>query len=196
MNQNPQNGLTGPSTFEMIHILGNILQFIVKGWAAMIYAFTRRNFGIHYFCISRMSGLLILSVWSIATDPTQDFMPHNVMLFSFIGLSIWHRMRANKTFYLEANHSRYNGWPRICDWLPISEKFAKEAIEPFFVILISGLLFFVNPSLALFVFIGAFMCAFDGDFIKYRHIARARQIRDAEMEQESVMDAYDKYFNK
>ncbi|MGE0758368.1 MAG: hypothetical protein AB7O38_15170 [Pirellulaceae bacterium] len=172
------------------------VRYVVHAWAAMIYAFTRRGFGVEFFNFWGLSGLLVLSAWSVVTVAPQDAAPLSFMCIAFLALAAWHRVRSPKYLFGQAIHSRYMGWPWICDILPISEHTAKASVEPAMVGLFGLGMVEYSPSLGAFVIIGALACLLDWIYLNQRDYKRARQVRDAEIQQERLMESYDRYFKR
>lgn len=183
------------SANDTLKALGNLLHLLAHAWSAMIFAFTRHSFGQRYFNLWGLGGVLVLSAWAVFTVPPHEMLLHNIMLFSFLFLAAFHRARAPKMFRGGPVHSRYDGWPRVCDALGIPESTAKWFVEPLLVSAIGGLLCAINVSLGLFIVIGAGMGILDRAFVHDMQLERARQMRDAEIEQDAVMDVYDRYFD-
>ena len=185
-----------PPKDETLSALGLWLRYIVHAWAAMMYAFTRRSFGRGFFNFWGMSGLLVLSFWAVVTTPPQDALAISVMMAAFVMLSLWHRHRSPKELNGEVLHSRYMGWPLICDVLPIREDVAKCVVEPGVVCMIGVGMVQINESLGWFIVIGGIACMLDWLYLSRRDYSRARQIHDAEKEQERMIETYDRYFDQ
>lgn len=185
-----------PPQDEALSAMCHWTRLIVHAWATTVYAFTRRSFGVKFFTPWGISGLLVLSGWSALTVPPQESGPLSATCVAYFSMCVWHRIQAPISLNGEPVHSRYIGWPRVCDVLPVSESVAKAAVEPCLVGLAGFGLAEFNPSLGLFFVIGSIACLLDWLYLSRRDYRRARQIRDAEIEQERTMDTYDQYFNQ
>ncbi len=173
-----------------------LVRYVVHAWASMMYAFTRRNFGRNYFNWWGMSGLAVLSFWAVVQVPIEESVGISVMMAAFVLLALWHRAHSPREFQGQTLHSRYTGWPLLCDVLPISEVAAKSFIEPGVIAMIGWGISNINQGLGLFILLGAVACILDWVYLSRRDYSRASRIHDAEREQDRVMDTYDRYFKK
>lgn len=119
-----------PPADEAWSALGEFSEYVIHAWAAMLYAFARRSFGRHFFNRWGMGGILVLSFWACVSTPPEQAFPVTVMMAVFVMLTLFHRSQSRKGLDGVIQHTRYNGWPRICDVLPVSEQFAKSILEP------------------------------------------------------------------
>lgn len=185
-----------PPAGESFFALFDVFRFVVHAWAAMLYAFTRRGFGRAFFGLRGMAGLAVLSAWAVVKTPPDEAFPLSVMMAAFVGLTFWHRVQSRKGLDGNFQHSLYCGWPRICDFLPVSEREAKLCIEPG-VIFMAGIgISSLNESLGMFIAIGAIACVIDWLYMARRDYRRAQQLHDAEHEHEALIENYDRHFNK
>lgn len=176
--------------------LFDLFRFVTHAWAAMLYAFVRRGFGRGFFGLRGMGGLVVLSGWAVVQTPPEEAFPLTVMMAMFVAMTFWHRLQARKGLDGVIQHSGYSGWPRVCDFLPISERDAKIFIEPG-VIFMTGIgITWLNQSLGMFIAIGAFACLIDWLYMARRDYRRAKQLHDAEHEHQALEENYEHYFNK
>ncbi len=136
------------------------VSFVVRGWAAFMYAFVRHSFGREYFSRSKVfGGMLVLSVWSFGL-PRDELLPFSLLMAAFIFLVLFHRFRAARVTK-DVQHSRYVGWPLVCHVLPISEEVAKSYVEPWLILIIGYGVSMLNQALGVFIAFGALACMFD-----------------------------------
>ncbi len=115
------------------------------------------------------------------------------VFFAWLGMNFWHRSVAyKKDRSFHRVHSRYNGWPIICDFLPVSEQTAKDSLEPIFIILCSMIFIPLKaPCLLIFFIAAGFAGAIESTMTNHRMRARVRQLQDAEIEHQVLMDEFD-----
>ncbi len=201
LDLNSKDGLpsTQPTTtpayesFESLLWLG---RYVVHAWAAMMYAFTRRSFGRDFFNHWGMSGLLVLSFWALVSVPPDQTVPLSVMMAAFVMLALWHRSHSPQVLFGETLHSRYSGWPLVCDVLPISERTAKSLVEPGVLLMFGYGVAQINESLGLFILFGALACLFDWIYLSRRDYVRAKRIHKAQREQARAIETYNRFFGR
>lgn len=72
----------------------------------------------------------MLCAWAVVKTPPDEAFPLSVMMATFVVLTFWHRVQSRKGLDGNLQHSLYCGWPRVCDFLPVSERDAILCIEP------------------------------------------------------------------
>ncbi|MDA7980919.1 MAG: hypothetical protein MPJ50_19365 [Pirellulales bacterium] len=197
MQQPPQQPERQPSPMELVELLGIFLAVLVRAWACSIYVFTRKQFGRRYFGVSTFLAVPLIGTFGLSVSRTpEEMIPHTVMLWAWVFMMAMHRLAQFRRRPEMEPHSHYDGMPRLCGWLGISEETAKTRAEPALVALIGLGMTFVLPGLGAYVGIGGLMCA--ADYRRNQDLVRDRvqQLRDAEMEQEAVRRAYDHVYRE
>ena len=177
-----------PPSDESFDSLMCLARYVIHAWAAMIYAFTRHSFGRDFFDFWRMSGLLVLSFWSVVTVPLEESLPLTIMMAAFVLLAMWHRTHSPPRLQGETLHSHYSGWPLVCDLLPISEGIAKSVVEPGVVMMFGIGIYQINQSLGLFILLGGLACMLDWIYLSRRDYVRAKRMHNAQKEQDRALE--------
>ena len=192
-NSPPPEATTQPIPFG--YVLEQLAKLLIRGWANMFYPFLRFSFGRQYLQPMAWGGLLVLWVWAGMTAPSLSLqIPHGIFAGGFLFLACAHTLFAKDFFRGSPLHSFYTGYPLVCLVLPISEGLAKCFVEPLCIFMLSGIVNQWSHSLGGFVAIGGIMCMFDNLGLKLNTEAKARQLRNAELEHEAIMDTYDRKY--
>ena len=192
---NQQSEGSGFSPIRDLQIVEILLSFFFQALGSVPQMFLRRRFGINHFGMSTGCGILLFWLYYGVTAELSTSEPFGVVFLMWLALNIWHRISAYRHDGTPNRvHSRYNGWPILCDLLPISERIAKRWIEPIFMLLCSMIFIAFNaPCLLLFFACASFASGIDSTQIELRMKSRVRQIRDAEIDQEVLMNEFDRY---
>lgn len=158
----------------------NIALIIVHCWVSTIAAYTRRSFGTRHFGVLPLF-FLFLPVWFAFGQESPIEL--GVMFVFAIG-SVLLMMINTKQDRLDGRqvHSRYSGWPRVCDWLSINEYTAKAFVEPMLVVISGGLLLWLGvQSLGCYLILGGAMMSGSYRMARQQIRRQARDVRDAEI---------------
>lgn len=177
---------------EVMELANGLLQLFVRAYAAVIYAFVRRDFGKRYYGIVEFSGAVLptLLFMTIAPASGRTFLP---MLGNvYVLLALVHRFNAAPLMNDRGIHSRYMGTPRIAKWLPFRDAVIREFVEPIFVMAMGFTLIFVDGGIGLFFMVGGFAMMLNYRFAMDEIEGRAGQIVDAELEDELMAEVLER----
>ena len=157
------------------------------------HMFIRRRFGTHYFGLTTALGIGFFWLYYAMMIEASFSEPFALVFLAWLVMNVWHRSVAFKNDRgIHRVHSRYNGWPLLCDLLPISEQAAKSNLEPIFIILCSMVFIPLKaPCLLIFFVVAGFAGAIENTMTNLRMKARVRQLQDAEIEHQVLMEEFD-----
>jgi hypothetical protein len=168
---------------------GTLLYLLISGHVATIIPFTRRHFGIHVFNRSGPIGLVILLLYAGATGEWAMW-PY---FWTWIAVMAIQNFRSNRQ-YRKGNvcHSRYDGWPALAMRLPFvrKESTAKESVEPLMCAVVGIAIGQFSQFLGLYIALGCFSIVLKGLFESAALKAQVRALRDAQIEQQQIVDAF------
>lgn len=159
------------------------------------HMFSRRCFGVNHFGLSTALGIGFFWLYYAVMIEASFSEPFGWVFLAWLTMNLWHRSVAyRKDRSIHRVHSRYNGWPLLCDFLPISEQTAKNSLEPIFIILCSMIFIPLKAPCLLIFFVAAGMAgAIESTMMDHRMKARVRQLRDAEIEHQVLMEEFDQH---
>lgn len=173
-------------------VVSFLLTNVIGGWASFGGVLFRYGFGTRYFAwrgpIGCLVYLLFVSVCfsKIAHEPWVEF------LVAYLICIIVHRIEANRS--PQKHHTHSSAWghslfTQYFNWHPIT---AREYGEPVLVSLVSITIIAMGwPCLGLFMLGAATMGAVDANANRRAHEHVIRMMRDAELEQDNLMDEFD-----
>lgn len=173
------------------------VQIVAHAIACSFYAFTRRNFGREFFSLNALCALGVFVGFGIASTHRIEVCFFQAMAFAWICTVAGQRLSASILRSADCVHSRYNGWPLLCDALPFSEAMTKRFIEPLLVFSIG-----MAARLSDFPMIGAFgcwggiACIIDSMGTQYHMSRRAMEMNDAQIEQRVQIDTFDRRYRR
>lgn len=155
--------------------------------------FIRRRFGTKHFGLSTALGIGFFWLYYAVMIEASFSEPFTFVFLAWLIMNVWHRSVA---FLSDRSvhrvHSRYDGWPILCDALPISEQAAKTHLELIFIILCSMIFIPLKaPCLLIFFVVAGFAGAIENTITNLRVKARVRQLQDAEAEHQVLMEEFD-----
>lgn len=181
-----------PGLLDQIRGMYHCGFFVAEAWATTLRLFLRRNFGVEYFGLPQATGLIVLCLYVAVTTPEGQMFPFAVMVLIMFGLLILHRLTSVLSYANpDRPHSHYDGWPLVCDLLPIREEWAKLYVEPFVAIVIGYLIMiYVHEPLGYYVIIGGIAIrAVAWESRRLRRLT-AEAVRDAAIEQHQLTEEY------
>lgn len=172
-----------PGVFEGLEQSAGWILLVVHAWACSLYVFTRRGFGRDFFGLSTLASVPILLAIAMMSRSLVELAYFKALSVAWVISIILHRMRILIKRSGPGTHSRYNGWPILCDFLPLDESVAKMLWEPA-LIASAGLVMHCLSMRAIgaYLFIGGVACLIDGWVIQHRMLRRTVQIEDADIE--------------
>ncbi len=183
MNDGSKNEQQPPGAFESLEQSAGWMLLVVHAWACSLYVFTRRGFGRDFFGVATLASvpiLLMLASMSQSNSELALFKALSVAWILSVGL---HRIQLLWKPHTVGRHSRYNGWPILCDVLPIDESIVKMLWEPAVIGALGVMAHCVSMSaFGAYLMLGAAACFIDGWVIEHRMFRRTVQIEDADIE--------------
>jgi len=169
----------------------NVLMLVAQVLAAPIEVFLRVRFGSRYFGVPSAIAILALPLWMMFF-PYEDPRP----LLVFWGLYILMQLRARieclrMVSHGEYVHSRYNGAPRLrsfCRRTP--ERTIKVCHETVFVCLAGLLMMPASQALGSYLVAAGIASGLLGSTIEAVDRARAIELNDAWIEQQTTADRF------
>lgn len=195
--QQPPHMEQPPSGRDTLEAFVNLLTIVVRAWACSMYVFTRRKFGQKYFTASFFAAIPIIGFFGLATSQTAAQMSIHVgFIWLWVTLMIIHQV--SKMYRKDEDEvpSNYDGWPRICDWMNVSEANAKTYWEPVLCVLVGAVVMMIDISLGSFIGIGGLAIGLDHQRNVDGIREKVRQIRDAELEQELIRKEYERLYGR
>lgn len=159
--------------------------------AAPVEVVIRTRFGSQYFGLAALLGLFMMPAW-VLFWPDADVRG----LMWFWGLHVLMQFRARfEVFRMlrrnEIVHTRYNGRPRLQRLLRwMTESQVKAIGEPVFVFLCGIFMMPLSEPLGTYLMAAAFCLGLNHSVIESVERARALQLNDARIEQESIAERF------
>jgi hypothetical protein len=171
---------------------GNIAYSLVSGCAMVAEVFIRRRFGSRYFHDWRcVIGFLFIVCTASLCQTTRDVYAMWGLVYGYLGLIVFHNLAASSRQAQNIfEHSKYNGWPRLCDLTGWSEPFCKKWAEVFATILGGVCLLPLAPPLAITFMIAGFCLATTHSLIERHELVEAQRMADAELHLQAVMERF------
>lgn len=170
---------------------------VTHAWSCSLYVFTRRGFGRDFFGLATLAAVPILLVMATMSRSNAELTLFKSLSIAWIISVSIHRIRLISGLSDLDTHSRYNGWPMLCDFLPVEEQVAKLLWEPSLIISLGLLAHCVSmKAFGAYLVIGGAACLIDGLIIKQRMVRRSVQINDADIEQRVVLSDFEGRFGK
>ena len=177
-----------PNAIERFHSSVNVMMLFAQSFAVPIEVLLHRKFGARYLSMKALIAVGLMIVFPV-------FLPHSDPrpLLWFIGVYLLMCLRARiETRWRErrgfVEHSRYSGFPRVCEHRPRwSEVTVKRIGEPFAAMLtgaiIAGL---YNGPLGMFIVCGGFCMMVVATATVEADRARRLDLQDAVIDSEQL----------
>jgi hypothetical protein len=165
--------------------------FVSRVVAAPVEVVIRTRFGSQYFGLPALLGLFMMPAW-VLFWPDADvrglmwFWAVHVLMQFRARLEVFRMLRRH-----EIVHTRYNGRPRllrILRWM--DERQIKAIGEPVFVFLCGVFMMPLSQPLGSYLMVAAFCLGLNHSVIESVEQARALQLNDARIEQESIAERF------
>jgi hypothetical protein len=186
---NPNGELWQPTTRENLAMSLGLLSLVVQGWACVAYVFLRKRFGESYFSAQIIFTILIILLYCELYGQGNP-LPYGVLTLAWVIALCLHRFADGlKPTHLHP-HSRYNGQSILSK----SQEFSKLISEPVVVGGIGLIVSRYDRAFGWFLIWTALCIVLDFLLIKDRTSRRLKRLKDAEIEQNLMMDEYDRIY--
>jgi hypothetical protein len=169
----------------------------MRGWASFGGVFMRGGYGTHYFEWICPIGCLVYIVYVCACSPAINSEPWIEFGILYLALVALHRQTAYHSPRRDRTHSFFEGHSLLTshyNWRPGT---AKKFGDPIFSVLLGvGMAAAHWENLAVFMWISALMGGIDGLLYENAIKERTRMMRDAQIEQDQLMDEFDLHNNR
>lgn len=194
MNQNDDRGQL-PNLFEQAAFLAWFFRLIAGSLGAMVLPFLRRRIGGKFIILRGIVGCVIFLLYGLAVSP-QDTTVYSIGCMVWIVMALLSTTPPDGLLHGKHVHSQYTGWPRLCDWFSVSETTAKAALEPMVIGIAGVLVMVLNEPLGVFIMLSGVGGFLDFAIIQDLQLKRLRQMRDSEIESESIWDSYEERYGR
>lgn len=184
---------SGVNPMADLRFVENCFRVTFQALGSVPQMFIRRGFGTKHFGLSTALGIGFFWLYYVVMIELSYSEPFAWVFFAWLGMNLWHRsVTYRKDRSIHRVHSRYNGWPILCDFLPVSEQTAKNSLELIFIILCSTIFIPLKaPCLLIFFVVAGFAGAIENTMTNIRMKARVSQLQDAEIEHQVLMEEFD-----
>lgn len=167
----------------------NLLYLAACGHATCLLVFLRCRFGTAAFQRNGLAALAIIIIYGCLTNDYVMWPFYLTWQVVFVVRQIGARRAWLKGL---TEHSRYGGWPWAAMLVPgvRKEMTAKTAVEPLLCLLLAVPVFPLSPHLGFFILLGLFSLPLKAAIERSVLQARVRALKDAEIENRQLMDAY------
>jgi hypothetical protein len=167
----------------------NLTYALAHAHAMCITPFIRSGFGYEAFgftSLAAMIGMLLLG----GLAPAPSMFTYLVLWLYAVVIQRGWSWQAERSG--EHTHSKYQGRPTLAMGIPFvkRESTAKAWVEPLICLIAGRLLYFLSPFVGDFVMWGSFSLAFTAQVQHRFWQARVRRLRDAQLEQEHLMQMF------
>lgn len=187
---NGQSELYQPTLEENAQLAIGLTGWLSKAFANTIHVFTRSRFGGSYFDFATLCAIPIIELWGAFHSPA-DPLHYHALAGAWFAALIFHRGQYFLTSTKRRPHSLYNGFPWLCNFLPIGESTAKAVVEPGIVALIGWGISLVDLGLGQLLMLAAAASVVDHALIRLHMRGRLQKMRDAEIEHGVVLNEFD-----
>ncbi len=169
----------------------NALTRTLNAFAYLSEAMIHKNMGLRYVDASAPFALLVLVFYPIFWQE-HDLRAYTVFAGLFLLAHIGQRFKAyRRRVNGDVNHSYYAGDPLLWAWFPwMSGRTLRQHVEPFFVLLIGGIVVYFDRPLGVLFMVSAVAMNVTNEQQERRERERVHAMHDALLENQMAADRF------
>ncbi|MGH7242384.1 MAG: hypothetical protein ACREJD_03080 [Phycisphaerales bacterium] len=196
MRQQQDNEAPGMFSMQSHRNTIQWVALIALAGSVSLEVFLRKGFGSRYLHMQAALAMLLILFWPLLFQH-DDPLPMVWFLGAYL-LMLARARAARLTTKLGRSedlvHSRYNGTPRLCRWMPrTSENAVKSFVEPALAVGLGIVLAGLNQSLGCYLVFAGLCMKVNHSFMEAREKVRTLDMRDMLIEQQLAVERFRGY---